>query len=586
MHKLSRKKSKRIPTKQRVKAEKKVREHNRKLRRDKKKNPGKYAKSKKDPGVPNDCPFKEKVLQECEQARKQKLQEKEKRREQAKLKRAEAKAKALEEKRSQGLEGLVRDAERKQMVHNAGLSVAEDLKKEGFSDRSAKAYYKEFQKVVEVADVVLQVLDARDPLGTRCKEVESVVLSSGKRLVLVLNKADLVPKENLEAWIKYLRGELPAIAFKSSTQSQVTRLGHAKVDIAKSTESQLQTSKCVGASTLMALLGNYCRNKDIKTSIRVGVVGLPNVGKSSLINSLKRSKACNVGSTPGVTRAMQEVQLDSKVKLLDSPGVVLASGLKNDASVALRNAIKVDTMDDPVTPIEAILHRCPKQQMCLQYNITSYDNVVEFLSLVASKIGKLRKGGLPNQDMAARVVLNDWNSGKIKYYTHPPETVTKETHVSSEIVATFAKEFSLDDLDKMDQEDMTSLPSLNPSDTMAVETSGIVENAKQSDDEAESMEDSEDEDSVQEDDNVGQLSKRMTVAASQAKGKAKEANLPKFKAEGLTKLKKASKMREKKEKKDRRRRDKVAADLSSGLENAFETMKSSEKYDFGKDFEM
>lgn len=59
----------------------------------------------------------------------------------------------------------------------------------------------------------------------------------------------------------------------------------------------------------MSLLSNYCRNKDIKTSIRVGVVGLPNVGKSSLINSLKRARACNVGATPGVTKTMQEVNL-------------------------------------------------------------------------------------------------------------------------------------------------------------------------------------------------------------------------------------------------------------------------------------
>ena len=139
------------------------------------------------------------------------------------------------------------------------------------------------------------------------------------------------------------------------------------------------------------------RNKDIKTSIRVGVVGLPNVGKSSLINSLKRSKACHVGSTPGVTKAMQEVQLDSKIKLLDSPGVVLASGLKNDASVALRNAIKVDTMEDPITPVEAILQRCPMQQMCLQYNIAPYGSIKEFLAYVAKKIGKLSKGGIPNQ---------------------------------------------------------------------------------------------------------------------------------------------------------------------------------------------
>ena len=81
----------------------------------------------------------------------------------------------------------------------------------------------------------------------------------------------------------------------------------------------------------------------------------------------------------------------------------MATGLKNDASVALRNAIKVDTMDDPVTPVEAILQRCPKQQMCLQYNIASYDTTEEFLAFVAKKIGKLKQGGIPNEKMAARV---------------------------------------------------------------------------------------------------------------------------------------------------------------------------------------
>merc|ERR1711902_366065 len=113
--------------------------------------------------------------------------------------------------------------------------------------------------------------------------------------------------------------------------TQSNRLGHSNLTVKKSNDEQLQTSKCVGAGTLTALLANYCRNKDVKTSIRVGVVGLPNVGKSSLINSLKRSRACGVGATPGVTKSMQEVQLDKKVKLLDCPGLVMAGGNRTDA---------------------------------------------------------------------------------------------------------------------------------------------------------------------------------------------------------------------------------------------------------------
>merc|ERR1712083_1147033 len=208
--------------------------------------------------------------------------------------------------------------------------------------------------------------------------------------------------------------------------------------------------------------------------------------------------------------------------------------------------------EDPVTPIEAILQRCPQQQMCLQYNIATYANVHEFLGLVARKLGKLTKGGIPNHDMAARIVLNDWNSGKIKYFTLPPETETKETHVSAEVVSEFAKEFSFESLDKMDQDDLSDLPAVKPSDTVAVGSSGMIENINQEEEEIEEdmEEDDEDEENVDEE-NIGQLSKRVTFQTN-SKSTSENGNksdIPKFKAEGLMKLKKASKMREKKEKK-------------------------------------
>lgn len=83
---------------------------------------------------------------------------------------------------------------------------------------------------------------------------------------------DLVPKEILAKWLKYLRRTVPAIAFKASTQKQKQKLGRRKVKKNWS-QQETQVSPCVGAEVLMSLLNNYCRNKDIKTSIHVGIVG-------------------------------------------------------------------------------------------------------------------------------------------------------------------------------------------------------------------------------------------------------------------------------------------------------------------------
>lgn len=195
------------------------------------------------------------------------------------------------------------DVIRKKMNLFNIICLQKQYKSNNTKEQSLKQYFKEFKKVLENADVVLEVVDARDPLGTRCTEVERAVRASAgnKRLVLVLNKADLVPKENLNNWLKYFRRLGPVTAFKASTQDQATKLGRRKFH-QMNTEKAMQGSVCVGAELLMSMLGNYCRNKGIKTSIRVGVVGIPNVGKSSIINSLTRGKTCSVGCTPGVTK--------------------------------------------------------------------------------------------------------------------------------------------------------------------------------------------------------------------------------------------------------------------------------------------
>jgi len=164
---------------------------------------------------------------------------------------------------------------------------------------------------------------------------------------------DLVPRENIMQWLIYLRKEFPTIAFKSSTQSQRKNLGHASASVSTASNNKLQHSnECLGADMLIKLLKNYSRSSNIKTSITVGVIGFPNVGKSSIINSLKRSKVCDVGAIPGLTKSAQEIHLDKNIKLLDCPGIVFTRDQWGDryAEILLRNCIKVELLDDPIPP--------------------------------------------------------------------------------------------------------------------------------------------------------------------------------------------------------------------------------------------
>ncbi|GFO27717.1 guanine nucleotide-binding protein-like 3-like protein [Plakobranchus ocellatus] len=440
---ISGKKSKRQTTKHRVKVEKKVREHNRKLRKEAKKNPKKASK-RKDPGVPNILPFKEEVIKEAQAYNAKKEEEREKK------KAARKKARERLQNKNRNMGDVIRDAEKRQAAYdkqnNPVLSTETSSSVNKSAENSRKAFYKEFKKVIDAADVVLEVLDARDPHGSRSLEVEEAIRSApgNKRLVLVLNKIDLVPKENVEAWLKYLRKELPAVAFKASTQQQRDHLTQSKVDYYTAASDLLKSSHCLGADVLMKLLRNYCRSTEM--AINVGVVGFPNTGKSSIINSLKRAKACEVGANPGITKAMQSVHLDKHIKLLDSPGVVLTNS-PSDVAAVLRNVVKLESLDDPVPCVEAILTRCQKMQMMLHYNIADYSDTLSFLNLLAYRMGKLRKGGVPDINQAARALLQDWNSGKISYYTAPPEEKSEAAHhVEAKIVSNWSKEFNIDDL--------------------------------------------------------------------------------------------------------------------------------------------
>ena len=338
------------------------------------------------------------------------------------------------------------------------------------------------KKVVDTADVILQVLDARDPPGSRIHSaLEDVILGrADKRMVLVLNKIDLVPKDVVAQWLTVLRRFHPTIAIKAGKEG----MSRGNKDNTNDEEAATSSTSAVGMDGLLQLLKNYARTGGTggksKTTIVVGVIGYPNVGKSSIINALKRSRAVGVSPRPGFTTSMQEVVLDRNVRLLDSPGVVF-----DDNSALLGNCVDAESIDDPIPPVDALLKRCDPQSLMMTYNIPAFPpgNTMMFLSMVAKSYGRVLKGGIPDKVGAARSVLKDWNQGKIPYYTVPPKDAEPDAAKGGAvIVSSFGGEF---DLSKFDDAVMNSLKETDEMDFVALTN---VDNDASSDDAKKSAE--------------------------------------------------------------------------------------------------
>jgi nuclear GTP-binding protein len=469
-------KSKRQTLKQKYKIQERTKEHHRKLKNGKL---GRASfKKKAIDRIPNAWPYKEELLNEIRVAKdrmeEMKQRQKEKRLDDANKRRLQASGKlntndddddVMDEDDDEDDDIDDDDMKTRNKISSIANSDDEfdypdkndntdgthDIKSTGLGQNSRRAYLKELRKVVERADVILNVLDARDPIGTKSLAIEEMVMSDHrKKLVYVLNKADLVPREVLAGWLVHLRKTNPTLPFKSNTQSQRSNLGRATGKVTQQQESALQTNQAVGADELLGLLKNYCRvsNSDTKTIISVGIVGFPNVGKSSLINSLMRTRSVGVSSMPGFTKVSQEVILDKNIRLIDSPGIVFADG--DSTSTALRNCVNVEELEDVYTPIQAILEKCPQQYLMQLYSISKFkaQDAMAFLALVARSTGKLKKGGIPNVDAAARSVLHDWNDGKIKFYCKPP--VPQASGFETKVVNSFSKELDIYNLQEED----------------------------------------------------------------------------------------------------------------------------------------
>ncbi|CAG6014689.1 unnamed protein product [Menidia menidia] len=291
------------------------------------------------------------------------------------------------------------DADKDKNLVTEDTGVREEAREEIFKKGQSKRIWGELYKVIDSSDVIIQVLDARDPMGTRSKNIETYLKKekAWKHLIFVLNKCDLIPTWVTKRWVALLSQEYPTLAFHASLTNSF------------------------GKGSLIQLLRQFGKLHTDKKQISVGFIGYPNVGKSSVINTLRSKKVCNVAPLAGETKVWQYITLMRRIFLIDCPGVVYPSE-DSESDIVLKGVVQVEKIRNPEEHIGAVLERAKPEYIQKTYRIPSWQSAEDFLEKLALRTGKLLKvpGGEPDLSTVSKMVLNDWQRGRIPFFVKPP----------------------------------------------------------------------------------------------------------------------------------------------------------------------
>jgi ribosome biogenesis GTPase A len=254
---------------------------------------------------------------------------------------------------------------------------------------------------IKKADLILEVLDARNPNGTRSKAIEDDVRRSvEKQIILVLNKIDLIPGEAERAWTAMLNAHLPTIPISSRYPGNINdAIDRIKIVLKKNPRWDEPGSKC-----------------------EVLVVGYPNSGKSSLIKALTEGRKI-VGISPkaGYTKTVQRIKLTDKIYLMDTPGVIPFEKYEDEIHQALDTAsITPQMINDKESVAEELIKRVGVENLCKIYNVEiSDDPDFDIIEAIAKARGLLKRGGGANEAMVYELLVKDWQRNRISYYFMP-----------------------------------------------------------------------------------------------------------------------------------------------------------------------
>ena len=264
---------------------------------------------------------------------------------------------------------------------------------------------KSIREDLKLIDIVVEVLDSRIPKSSQNYIIDE--MAEGKARIVVLNKYDMADQKEVSKWVKhYEEKEIPVVLTNAQSGANINKL----IDTIKSVGSKIYEKKYENKTI------------DIKPIYRVLIVGIPNVGKSTIINKISKKNTANVGNKPGVTVRKQWIRVEDNIELLDTPGL-LWPRLEDDNAglkLALTGNIKQEILDVEQLAYEGIKLLLKtekyKQYVKEKYNLNDEDfskEPFDIIEAIGRKRGCLISGGNVDTEKASRAFLDDFKNGKI-----------------------------------------------------------------------------------------------------------------------------------------------------------------------------
>lgn len=264
---------------------------------------------------------------------------------------------------------------------------------------------RQMKEDIKLIDIVIELVDARIPISSRNPDIDS--LAAGKSRVIILNKADMADDRETDNWVKHFTDE-GMIAVKLNSRSG-NGMKQVKDAIAKAAEAKMARDRARGI---------------LNRPVRAIVGGIPNVGKSTFINSFAGRAVTKTGNKPGVTKGKQWIRLNKQVELLDTPGILWPKF--EDRKTAEHLAFIGSIKDEVIEKMELVLNLITELEEKYCGLVASYygfdncektENKIDFavktLEAVAKKRALLKKGGETDTDKASKLILDDFKNGRL-----------------------------------------------------------------------------------------------------------------------------------------------------------------------------